>query len=94
MKTLNISITETEYNKLGLTKEKITFSDLVTIIKNDLSEEKTSSNYDSPSLPGVPMSADKFKVWINNAEQEPTISLTEAKEKWASKRKHLKSLTL
>ena len=41
----------------------------------------------SPSLPGTPLSLKAFKNWIANAEETTTISLTQAKTKWAGKRK-------
>lgn len=47
---------------------------------------------DAPALKGSPMSADEFSAWILNAEQDATISLSEANEKWASKRKNLLKL--
>ena len=52
-----------------------------------------NSNIDSPALPGTPLSLSEFRNWIKDAEQAPTISLNEAKEKWASKRKQLLKLT-
>jgi hypothetical protein len=48
---------------------------------------------DSPSLPGAPISLKAFKAWIAEAENAPTISLQEAKRKWAEKRKRLLKLT-
>ena len=37
----------------------------------------------SPALPGNTINADEFRAWIDAAEQSPTISFSEAKEKWA-----------
>ena len=51
-----------------------------------------NSDVDSPSLPGEPINLTKFKNWIKDAEKVPTVSLTQAKEKWASKRQQLKKL--
>jgi hypothetical protein len=45
----------------------------------------------SPSFPGEPISLRQFKSWIKNAERTPTISFTEAKERWENQRKRLVS---
>ncbi len=52
-----------------------------------------SSNVDSPSLPGAALSLNEFKNWVQHAEQTSTVSLTEAKEKWVSRKKQLQNLT-
>jgi hypothetical protein len=51
-----------------------------------------NSDIDSPSLPGKPLSLNEFKNWIKDAEQTSTVSLTEAKEKWANKKIQLQKL--
>lgn len=51
------------------------------------------SDIDSPSLPGKPLGISEFKTWIQQAENMPSISLKEAKAKWANKRKLLQKLT-
>jgi acylphosphatase len=43
----------------------------------------------SPSLEGTPLTIKEFKEWIKQAESTPTIDLTQAKIKWAQKRKEL-----
>lgn len=48
---------------------------------------------DSPALPGAALSVSAFKNWIQAAEASPTVSLTDAKERWANKRKQLQKLT-
>jgi hypothetical protein len=45
------------------------------------------ANFDSPALPGAQMSLKAFKDWIAKSEEAPTVSLQEAKFKWAEKRK-------
>lgn len=50
------------------------------------------SDLDSPSLPGTTLSLIEFKSWIGDAEKAPTVSLTQAREKWASKRSQLEQL--
>jgi hypothetical protein len=51
------------------------------------------ADLDSPALPGAQMSLKAFKEWISKSEEAPTMSLTEAKSKWAEKRKQLQKLT-
>jgi hypothetical protein len=43
----------------------------------------------SPAFPGNPLSYDEFKSWIAACEKTPTVSLKEAKAKWAKKKKKL-----
>jgi hypothetical protein len=51
------------------------------------------ANLDSPALPGAQMSLKAFKDWIAKSEEAPTVSLQDAKSKWAEKRKQLQKLT-
>ena len=39
MKTLNISISENEYNKFGLKKNSLSFSDFVELVSKELSKQ-------------------------------------------------------
>lgn len=39
MKTLNISISDIEYNKFGLQNDKLTFTDFVDLVSNELSRQ-------------------------------------------------------
>nr|NQU92754.1 hypothetical protein [Bacteroidota bacterium] len=43
----------------------------------------------SPVLPGEPISEEDFKKWIKYAEESPTSSLSEAKQRWAAQKKKL-----
>ena len=45
--------------------------------------------FDSLILPGSPLSIETLKELIAEAENGPTITLHEAKKKWAEKRKQL-----
>ena len=47
----------------------------------------------SPTLPGSPLTLKTFKTWIADAEATTTVSLKNAKEKWAGKRKQLVKFT-
>jgi len=51
------------------------------------------ADLNSPALAGSPLSLKAFKSWIADAEVTPAISLTEARKKWAGKRKQLQQLT-
>ena len=39
MRTLNISISDNEYKKFGLTKEKLTFTDFIDLIRKELTRQ-------------------------------------------------------
>ncbi|MEI7513517.1 MAG: hypothetical protein WCJ74_02770 [bacterium] len=39
MKTLNISISELEFDKFGLKKEKLTFSEFIDIVSKEISRQ-------------------------------------------------------
>ena len=43
----------------------------------------------SPSLSGKELILPGFKDWIRKAENTPSITLEQAKQEWASKRKKL-----
>ena len=51
--------------------------------------EKENEYNDSPALSGTALSVSDFKKWIAQAEKAPTISLSEAKEKWNLRKKDL-----
>ena len=44
-------------------------------------------------LPGESVSEEDFKKWIEYAEASPTVSLSEAKQRWAAQKKKLQKLT-
>ena len=44
MKTLNISISELEFNKFGLKKEKLSFSDLLGIVSKELTKQNLNDS--------------------------------------------------
>ncbi|MBA7561328.1 hypothetical protein ES708_02965 [subsurface metagenome] len=46
----------------------------------------------SYSLPGEPISKKDFFNWVNYAENNPTVSLKEARQKWAIQKKKLQKL--
>jgi hypothetical protein len=81
MQTITLQINNS--NALKILRELET-KHLIRILEN--------SELDSPSLPGSALSLSQFKSWIKEAEQTSTVSLNEAKEKWANKRKQLQRL--
>ncbi len=36
MRTLNVSISDTEYNKFGLKEDNLTFTDLINLVRKDI----------------------------------------------------------
>lgn len=42
MRTLNISISDIEYNKFGLKEDKLTFTDFVEIVSKELTRQNLS----------------------------------------------------
>lgn len=51
------------------------------------------ADLNSPALPGKPLSLKAFKSWIADTETSSTVSLKDAKAKWAGKRKKLQLLS-
>lgn len=46
----------------------------------------------SYALPGEAINEEDFKKWIEYTEDSPSVSITEAKQRWATQRKSSKSL--
>ncbi len=44
MRTLNISISDIEFNKYGLTKEKLTFTDLIELVIRELTRQNLNKS--------------------------------------------------
>ena len=42
MRTLNVSISDIEYNKFGLKEEKLTFTDFIELISKELTRQNLS----------------------------------------------------
>jgi hypothetical protein len=43
----------------------------------------------SYALPGDPISEEDFNKWVEYAENTPTVSLTQAKQRWSEQKKKL-----
>lgn len=56
---------------------------LIRIINDDFS---------SYALPGKPINEEEFRAWVEYAENTPTVSLNEAKQRWEAKKKKLQNL--
>jgi hypothetical protein len=81
MQTLTIELTGIDSLKA---LEELEDKHLIRILKG--------SDLNSYSFPGEPMKIEDFEKWIEYAENSPTISLTEAKNRWAKQKKKLKKL--
>jgi len=46
----------------------------------------------SYALHGEVISEEDFKKWVEYAEDSPTVSITEAKQRWATQKKKLQKL--
>lgn len=44
------------------------------------------------ALPGEGISEEDFKKWVEYAEDSPTVSITDAKQRWATQKKKLQKL--
>ncbi len=82
MQTLTIELTG--INSLKAIKD-LEHKNLIRIV-NDI-------DFSSYALPGDPISEDDFKKWIEYAENSPTVSITEAKQKWDKQKKELKNIS-
>jgi len=82
MQTLTVQITHQTGLKILHTLEE---KKIIRIIED--------ADLDSPVLPGSPLPLKAFKQWITDAGSNDTISLKEARKKWAGKRKQLQKLT-
>ena len=80
--TVNLSFT-VPTNYIGEEMEVIAF------IKKETVTQNTTITTLSPALQGNPLTNDEFKNWILQAENQPTLSLQDAKDKWKNKRQQL-----
>jgi len=48
------------------------------------------SHLNSFALPGEAISEEDFKKWVEYAENSPSVSITEAKQRWAKQKKKLR----
>jgi hypothetical protein len=81
MQTLTIELTGT--NSLKAIKD-LEHKRLIRIVKNP--------DFNFYALPGDEISEEDFKKWVEYAEESPTVSLTEARQRWAAQKKKLQKL--
>ena len=78
MTSLTIELTDNESLKA---LQDLESKNLIRIVKE--------SDTNSYSLPGKPVSVEDFKKWIEFAENSPTVSIKEAKQRWSEQKKKL-----
>jgi len=81
MQTLTIELTDN--NSLKVLQE-LEHKRLIRIVR-----EPDLKSY---ALPGKPINQEDFKKWVEYAEDSPTVSLAEAKQRWATQKKKLQKL--
>ena len=81
MQTLTIELTGN--NSLKALKD-LEHKHLIRILKEP--------DLNSYSLSGEPISNEDFRRWVDYAENSQTVTLTEAKLKWAEQKKKLQKL--
>jgi hypothetical protein len=81
MQTITIELTDN--NSLKALQE-LEHKRLIRIVKEP--------DLNSHALPGKPISQDDFRKWVAYAEDSPTVSLAEAKQRWATQKKKLQKL--
>jgi len=53
MRTLNVSISDIEFNKFGLKEEKLTFTDFVDLISKELTRQNLSKSLELADKYGI-----------------------------------------
>ena len=81
MQILTIELTDN--NSLKALQE-LEHKQLIRIVKEP--------DINSYALPGEPISAEDFRKWVEYAEDSATVSLSEAKQRWATQKKKLQKL--
>ena len=69
-------------------------NDIALKVLQDLQEKHfiniiSKPNFNSLVFPGKPLTTEEFKDWIESRENGPSISLKDAKAKWAKKKSQL-----
>ncbi len=81
MQTITIELTDN--NSLKALRE-LENKHLIRIVKEP--------DLNSYAFPGEPIAEDDFRKWVEYAEDSPTVSLSEAKQRWAIQKKKLQKL--
>ena len=86
MQTVTIELTDN--NSLKALQD-LEHKHLIRIVKEP---DPIAIGLNSYALPGEPISEEDFKKWVEYAEDSPTVSITEAKQRWATQKKKLQKL--
>ena len=81
MRTVTIELTNN--NSLKALQD-LEHKHLIRIVKE--------TNLNSYALPGEPISEEDFKKWVEYTEDSPSVSITEAKQRWATQKNKLQKL--
>jgi hypothetical protein len=81
MQTVTIELTDSSSLKV---LQDLEHKHLIRIVKEP--------DLNSYALPGESMSEQDFKKWVEYTEDSPTVSITEAKQRWATQKKKLQKL--
>ena len=82
MQTLTIELTDNSSLKA---LQELEHKNLIRIVKEP--------DLNSYALPGEGIREEDFKKWVEYTQDSPTISITEAKQRWAAQKKKLQKLT-
>ena len=82
MQTLTVQITN---NNALKTLRDLEDKRFIKIVK--------SPGFASPALPGKEIDLPAFEAWISDSENAPSVSLKEAKSKWAARKRQLQQGT-
>ncbi len=66
--------------------------EVIAFIKKDGLPQSQQNKLGSPALPGRALTNQEFMDWIGQSEAMATVSLEEAKQRWATKRNQLQKL--
>ncbi|MDY0282276.1 MAG: hypothetical protein RBR35_17145 [Salinivirgaceae bacterium] len=82
MQTITIELT---HNNSLKALQELERNHLIRIVKEP--------DLNSYALPGDAINEEDFKKWVEHTEDSPTISITEAKQRWATQKGKLQKLT-
>ena len=64
MRTINISISDIEYNKFGLKSDKLSFSDLIDVVSKELTKQRLNESIELAEKYGL------FKLTMDDISKE------------------------
>lgn len=81
MQTVTIELTDNQSLKA---LQELEQKQLIRIVKEP--------DLNSYALAGEPISEEDFKKWVDYIEDSPSVSISEAKQRWATQKKKLQKL--